>query len=129
MAARRSLSWTSALRDIKDDRASRPEVRYEAVKSFTRGIDLCAWRGRSGRRYACRVLPLDIDASDFRNAVMIASDDDNTVLDVSIFPSAAVIESMIANGATKLSAHMLADSTAERAAIARDLRPMPVEAF
>jgi hypothetical protein len=126
--SRRSLSWVAAVRDIKDDRATRLEVRFEAVKSYTRGIDLCAWRGRSGRRYACRMFPLDAtDGSDLSDAVLIGFDDSNTIVGVRMFGGTSALAELIEAGATKLCGHMLAETAAERAEIARDLRPLADE--
>jgi len=62
MANRRALSWSAALRDLKDDRTRRQDVREERLKTTAglRGspaLPLSAWRGRSGRRYVVGVHP------------------------------------------------------------------------
>ena len=123
MAARRSLNWAAALRDLKDDRAKRADVRCEPVKRYSKGADLCAWRGRSGRRYIFSIYPIaDIDASDLVNMVVVGVDADGEIVDARAACSLAGIDAMQVSGATHIHLHSLCDNVRERADVARDLR-------
>src|SRR3954470_9418589 len=60
MANKRALSWSAALRDLKDDRSRRQDVREERLRTAaglrgTPALALSAWRGRSGKRYVVGV--------------------------------------------------------------------------
>lgn len=107
--ARRTLSWSSALRDLKADRASRPDVREERLRSGPHH-NLSAWRGRSGRRYVVGVHP--VTDTDHGEAVVIA-----------VARDAAGIARIVTLGeATELHVHRLAETDEDRAAVAGDLR-------
>lgn len=109
MPSQRTLSWSSALRDLKADHASRPAIREERLRS-TPHVTLSAWRGRSGRRYVVSVHP--VTAEDHGPAVVIA-----------VARDAAGIASIVTLGeATELHVHRLAETDEARAAVAADLR-------
>lgn len=103
--ARRTLSWSSALRDLKSDRASRPAVREERLRS-----GLSAWRGRSGRRYVVGVHP--VTAEDHAPAVVLAVARD----------AAGIARIVTLSEATELHVHRLAETDEARAAMVEDLR-------
>lgn len=69
MSHRRQLSWASALRDLNQDRATRPEVREERLRTTAglRGspaLALSAWRGRNAKRYVVGVFSTSAVAAD-----------------------------------------------------------------
>lgn len=74
----KTISWSQALSGMKGDRAKRPEVREERLRTFSAlrgapGAALSAWRGRSGRRYVVGVHGLDREvAADALPAALIA---------------------------------------------------------
>ena len=128
MAARRSLHWGSALRDIKEDRTVRNEVRCEALRTYTKAHPMAAWRGRSGRRYVVTVHAIEaIDASDLRGMVVIGARPDGTIVNAMAHASMPAVAMMARAGANMVHLHSLADTAAERDAIARDLRPLARE--
>ncbi len=92
-------------------------------------LPLSAWRGRSGRRYVVRVLPIrKIDADELCDAVVIQvcrhASGLAEIRGVSIIGTVASARALIAGlpaDVTELHAHRLAESDAERAAILADL--------
>lgn len=127
MAGRRSLHWGSALRDIKDDRNARADVRCEALK-VSRDKNLVAWRGRSGCRYVFRILPAaDVDASDLRNMVVLGVDADGDIVGAHSTCTMVTVAAMIEAGVVAVHIHALCDSLHERIAVATDLRPFPAD--
>src|SRR5215218_10668820 len=76
MANRRALSWSTAMRDMRNDRTRRTDVWEERLRTAAgpRGsLQLSSWRGRSGRRYVVGVHPLnETDIVDLTSAVVIA---------------------------------------------------------
>ncbi|MCJ2065268.1 hypothetical protein MKK63_21490 [Methylobacterium sp. J-088] len=144
MANRRALSWSAALRDLKDDRTRRQDVREERLKTNAglRGapaLPLSAWRGRSGRRYVVGVHPAGgFDVDEMAEAVVIAvrRDDTGIAKMVSVATSKESprdhlcrtwLERVRNGGATEMHVHRLADSEADRMAIADDLKADTVE--
>ncbi|WP_267426168.1 hypothetical protein [Methylobacterium sp. GC_Met_2] len=144
MANRRALSWSAALRDLKDDRTRRQDVREERLKTNAglRGapaLPLSAWRGRSGRRYVVGVHPAGgFDVDEMAEAVVIAvcRDDTGIAKMVSVATSKESprdhlrrtwLERVRNGGATEMHVHRLADSEADRMAIADDLKVDTVE--
>ncbi|MEL6059959.1 MULTISPECIES: hypothetical protein [unclassified Methylobacterium] len=144
MANRRALSWSAALRDLKDDRTRRQDVREERLKTNAglRGapaLPLSAWRGRSGRRYVVGVHPagaFELDA--MAEAVVIAVRRDETGIAEMVSVASAKesprdhlrrtwLDRVRRGGATEMHVHRLADTEAERMAIADDLRVDTVE--
>lgn len=127
MAARRSLHWGTALRDIKDDRAARADVRCEALK-VSRDKNLVAWRGRSGCRYVFRILSADtVDASDLRDMVVLGVDADGDIVGAHSTCTMAAVEAMREADAVAIHVHALCDTLRERIAVAADLRPLPAD--
>jgi hypothetical protein len=139
MANKRALSWSAALRDLKDDRNRRQDVREERLKTTAglRGapaLPLSAWRGRSGRRYVVGVHPAGaFELDEMAEAVVIAVRRDDTGIAemVSVATSSESprehlrrtwLDRVRGRGATELHVHRLADSEAERVAIVRDLQ-------
>jgi hypothetical protein len=144
MTNRRALSWSAALRDLKDDRLRRQDVREERLRTAQglRGapaLALSAWRGRSGRRYVVGVHPAgEIEAEEMAEAVTIAVRRDATGIAqmVSVASSGESprdhlrrvwLEKARRSGATELHIHRLAEDERERHAIVDDLRPETAE--
>jgi hypothetical protein len=125
--SRRQLHWGNALAAVKADRAARPEVRSESLKG-TRDRNLLAWRGRSGRRYVFRSLPAaDVDAGALRDAVVLGVDASGQIISAFAHCSMSAVMAMIDCGCVRVDIHTLCDSAAERADVARDLRPLAGE--
>jgi hypothetical protein len=139
MANRRALSWSAALRDLKDDRSRRQDVREERLKTTAglRGspaLPLSAWRGRSGRRYVVGVHSAGgFDLDEVGQAVVIAVRRDDTGIAemVSVASSSESprdhlrrtwLDRVRGRGATEMHVHRLAESETERAAIVEDLK-------
>ncbi|MCJ2136264.1 hypothetical protein MKK69_19800 [Methylobacterium sp. J-026] len=139
MANRRALSWSAALRDLKDDRSRRQDVREERLKTTaglrgTPALPLSAWRGRSGRRYVVGVHPAGgFDLDEMAQAVVIAVRRD--VSGIAEMLSVATskesprdhlrrtwLDRVRHSGATEMHVHRLAENEAERVAIVADLR-------
>jgi len=144
MANRRALSWSAALRDLKDDRTRRQDVREERLKTTaglrgTPALPLSAWRGRSGRRYVVGVHPAGaFDLEEMAEAVVIAVRRDDTGIAemVSVATSnesprdhlrRTGLDRVRTRGATELHVHRLADDAAERVAIVNDLQLDTIE--
>ncbi|KST60261.1 hypothetical protein AO398_14920 [Methylobacterium sp. GXS13] len=144
MANRRALSWSAALRDLKDDRTRRQDVREERLKTTaglrgTPALPLSAWRGRSGRRYVVGVHPAGaFDLEEMAEAVVIAVRRDDTGIAemVSVATSnesprdhlrRTWLDRVRTRGATELHVHRLADDAAERVAIVNDLQLDTIE--
>ncbi len=138
MANRRTLSWSTALRDLRGERTRRAGVREERLRA-TAGLrdatlDLSSWRGRSGRRYVVGVHPLDeADILGLTEAVILAvrRDPDGTahVIDVATAGTRSGEEARTRwmhaardRGATELHVHRLAEGEDERRAVIEDLR-------
>ena len=54
MANRRTIPWSAAMRDMRNERVRRAGVREERLRATTGvkgALALSSWRGRSGRRY------------------------------------------------------------------------------
>lgn len=124
MPNRRSVSWTAALRDLKADRATRPDVREERLRSGPHA-NLSAWRGRSGRRYVVGVHPLVRFYLDDAAVVVAVRRDDRgiaSVVSVETFEADGAGSYAPPAGATELHVHRLAKTAAARAAVAGDLQ-------
>lgn len=133
----RTLSWSAAMRDLRNDRARRAGVREERLRS-TVGLQgapkLSSWRGRSGRRYVVGVHDLsEADALDITQAVIIAArrDSDGVARVVDVAAAGpecrdrlrwAWIAHARAFGATEMHVHRLAEGARERRAVVEDLR-------
>lgn len=109
MSFSRSLSWSSALRDLKSDRTKLPPVREVPLRYTGSPLALTAWRGLSGRRYVCIILPADTD--DVPPGVVLYVARDASGVAMLVRPETA----------TELHIHRLAETDAERAAITADL--------
>jgi hypothetical protein len=132
---RRSLSWSSALRDLRGDRAARPEVREERLNTLSggriaSGLILSAWRGRSGCRYVVAVFGLDRAVSeDLTDIVVLAVIRDaqgvgrilRATADIDGSDVAPWIDSVRRAGATEIHVHRLAETVTERHAVVIDL--------
>ncbi|GEL40140.1 MULTISPECIES: hypothetical protein [Methylorubrum] len=138
MANKRALSWSVALRDLKDDRSRRADVREERLRTMAglRGVAapaLSAWRGRSGRRYVVGVHELaEPDLAEVDEAVVIAvrRDEAGIAQAVSIAatgkgPRERLHRNWLARarqeGATEMHVHRLAEGETERRAVVLDL--------
>lgn len=144
MANRRALSWSAALRDLKDDRTRRQDVREERLKTNAglRGapaLPLSAWRGRSGRRYVVGVHPaggFDLDAMAEAVVIAVRRDESGIAEMLSVASSKESprdhlrrtwLDRVRHGGATEMHVHRLADTEAERSAIVEDLKLDSVE--
>jgi hypothetical protein len=126
-----------AMRDLRNDRARRAEVREERLRA-TAGLrssnTLSSWRGRSGRRYIVGVHPLvEAEILDVTDAVILAVKRDQEgvahVIDVATagsHPSEQArtrwMSKVQERGANELHVHRLAESDVQRRAIVDDLR-------
>jgi hypothetical protein len=139
MANRRTLSWSTSMREMRDmagDRSRRASIREERLRA-TAGLReppaLTSWRGLSGRRYVVGVHALgETDIEELTDAVLIAvertGDGTAKVLDVAA-PGAQTpsrsrsgwLSRMRARGATEMHVHRLAASEEERRAVMADL--------
>lgn len=144
MTNKRALSWSAALRDLKDDRLRRQDVREERLRTAQglRGspaLALSAWRGRSGRRYVVGVHPaVEFDPEEMSDSVTIAVRRDNSGIAqmISVASSGESprdhlrrvwLDRARHGGATELHIHRLAEDEGERGAIVADLRPETAE--
>jgi hypothetical protein len=138
MANKRALSWSAALRDLKDDRARRRDVREERLRTTaglrgTPALVLSAWRGRSGRRYVVGIHELaEPELDDMGEAVVMAVRRDASgigelvsVASAGQSPRERLHRNWIARarhaGTTEVHVHRLAEDEAEREAIVADL--------
>ncbi|MFF8800469.1 MULTISPECIES: hypothetical protein [unclassified Methylobacterium] len=138
MANKRALSWSVALRDLKDDRSRRADVREERLRTMAglRGSaapSLSAWRGRSGRRYVVGVHDLvEAELAEIGEAVVIAVRRDEAGIAEAVAIAAIgrgarerLHRNWLArarqNGATEMHVHRLAESEEARRAVVTDL--------
>ncbi|MFY9293303.1 MAG: hypothetical protein WAP03_21780 [Methylorubrum rhodinum] len=137
MSNRRSHSWSNALRDLRGDRVTPNPIREERLRSFAgmRGstsIALSAWRGLSGRRYVVGVQALAVEAAEEAlPAVLIAvrrNDAGLALLPIDLYSGAAGepdvaewVARSLAQGATELHIHRLAEGADGRTAVVADL--------
>ncbi|WP_091131063.1 hypothetical protein [Microvirga guangxiensis] len=138
MANKRTISWNTAMRDLRNDRMRRAGVREERLRA-TAGLrsspaTLSSWRGLSGRRYIVGVHPLDLnELLDVTDAVILAVSRDTSgvghVVDSVLAgaePSEETrtrwLEKVRERGASELHIHRLADTEARRREILADLR-------
>jgi hypothetical protein len=126
-----------AMRDLRQDRTRRADVREESLRA-TAGLysapALSSWRGRSGRRYIVGIHPFtETEVLSVTNAVILAVRRDEAgtaqVVDVATAGShpseqarARWFTKVQARGATEMHVHRLADSDTRRKAIVEDLR-------
>lgn len=136
MVNMRKMSWSAAMRDLRNERARRAGVREERLRATAglRGaLRLSSWRGRSGRRYVVGIHSLsDPDLSEVTRAVLIAVRRDREGIARVIDVAAAGDESRErthrawiararSQGATEMHVHRLAENAPERHAIIVDL--------
>ncbi len=133
MANRRSISWGGAMRDMRADRATRPDIREERLRNaLPDGTPLSAWRGRSGKRHVVTVHPLAVPAA-APPAVLVAvrrgsgGTAEIVAVEADIDPGrvGAWIEAAAASGAGELHLHTLVPGAAERKGVADDLASPP----
>jgi hypothetical protein len=132
----RTISWSAALRKLKADRLARPVIREERLRSSAHfpgaaPLALSVWRGRSGRRYVVVVQTLDtpdLVAERATVVLAVARDAEGHATIVAVRPCEAGdagflgwLAACAQLGACELHAHRLAETAAERAAIAADL--------
>lgn len=136
MANRRTISWSTAMRDLRGERARRAGVREERLRTTSglRGaVSLSSWRGRSGRRYVVGVHALDeAEMLDVTDAVVIAvgRDGEGVGRVVAVAATGPVsrerarrnwVSAARARGATEMHIHRLADDDEGRRAVVEDL--------
>lgn len=129
MPSRRLISWSTAQRQLRDERASRAGIREERL---TR-TGLTTWHGLSGKRYVCSVQRLTETAiSDLADAVVIAVARDAEgvarIVAVASVGSSANRRARLdwltlagTEGATELHTYRLADTADARRAVVADL--------
>ena len=137
MRNKRTISWSTAMRDLRNERARRAGVREERLRA-TAGLGnapaLSSWRGRSGRRYVVGIHPLnEADLLNVTEAVLIAVQRDGEgvarVVDMTVAGAQprdrqclSWMSSIQARGATEMHVHRLARGEEERRAVIEDLR-------
>lgn len=133
MSSRRTLSWSTALSDLRADRETPNPVREERLRTGLRrhsGIALSAWRGRSARRYVVGIHDLaGFDLADFSDAVILAVARDaagfgqilRATADLDPIGFAMWLDSVRRAGATEIHTHRFAETAAERTAVVFDL--------
>lgn len=109
MASHRSLSWTAALRDLRADRTTPQPVREVPLRFTGSPLALTSWRGQSGARYVCIVLP--VDTTNVPSGVVLHVARDASGVAMLVRPESA----------TELHVHRLAETAADRAALLADL--------
>ncbi len=137
MSNKPPINWGRALEQMRGNRAARPDVREERLRTMAgmRGgtaVPLSAWRGRSAHRYVVGVHEVGSDvALEAAPAVVIAVRRDEAGLaspiDVASIETAADAVAWVrlaqASGASELHIHRLAEAASERAAVVADLAP------
>jgi hypothetical protein len=138
MANKRSISWSAAMRDLRNERVRRAGVREERLRATAglRGgaLNLSAWRGRSGRRYVVGVHPMsETDILDVTDAIILAvrRDEEGIAQLIDIATAGpkprdrlrkSWMSTVRARGATEMHVHRLAEDDATRRAVVADLR-------
>jgi hypothetical protein len=127
----RRMSWASALRDLKDDRAVRSVIREERLRTLAAGgFPMSCWRGQSGRRYVFGIMPVSVESFDGQwDAVVIAVCRDSAgnaeVIDVAgnvgIGRALDWVNAARRAGASELHLHRLCECVKERVEMVRDL--------
>ncbi|WP_191970284.1 hypothetical protein [Methylobacterium planeticum] len=130
---RRHFDNFQFLQGLKDDRADRPAVREERLRTaqgLGNGLNLSAWRGHSGRRYAVGVFDTaTVQPHEFVGAVMIAVRRTETGVAERLFVgcigdgpnNAAVLKLLARAGCTEIHLHRLETDAQARLAIVGDL--------
>jgi hypothetical protein len=137
MANIRMLSWSAAMRDLRNERARRAGVREERLRATVglRGASkLSSWRGRSGRRYVVGIhAATEADLVEVTRAVLIAVRRDREGIARVVDVAAAGEEprerarwdwmaKARSRGATEMHVHRLAEGEPERRAVMADLK-------
>lgn len=134
----RSISWSSAVRDLKADRTRRTSIREERLRlcgspSGPHATSLTAWRGCSGRRYVFGIYCMDDDSIlSIERAVLLAVHRDAAGRAELVLPPTMLVaddertlaklrRSARSAGATEFHAYRLAASHLECLAVAVDL--------
>lgn len=129
MGMQRRISWSSAVRDMRNDRTVRSGIYEQKLR--TPGTS--SWRGRSGKFYAVGKRPLTADAViDVCAAVVIAVRRDEVGIAKVVSVASAIgigsrvevemwVEAARESGANELHVHRLAETTFERVAVVEDL--------
>ncbi len=132
--SRRVLPWSLMLSDLRADRAPRPDIREERLRTQSnQAVSLSAWRGRSGRRYVVTVHEIgavSIDA-DPRLAVGLAVCRGEGLARIVAVGGLDWRQrwqpAAVQDGATELHVYRLADTPEERTAAIKDLRELSPE--
>ena len=138
----RTLSWVQALAELKADRATRPAVREERLRTTIglrnpAALPLSAWRGRSGRRYVVGVHALSAKhIEEAGDCVLIAVRRDAAgiadLIDVASTRAVAEPDLWVGcaeqAGANELHIHRLAEIEPHRLTIVGDLCALESEA-
>ena len=133
---RRLLSWSAAMRDMREARQVDTGVREEAMRGGSG--ELTIWRGRSGRRYVFSVMALTEEAAATQAAAVLLAVERNGVgqiLDAAeagdtpdLARRALWVEKMLELGGTELHVHSLAPDHPARRAVVTDLKQGSAEA-
>jgi hypothetical protein len=137
MMNRRTMEWSSAMRDLRHEPSSCVAVREEPLRAAEGlrpgSLPLSAWRGRSGRRYIVAIHPLtEASLLDADGAVVLAVGREeggaarvvsttSAEPEMGSVPRARFLHDAGARGATELHVHRLADGRLERRAAVADL--------
>lgn len=134
-------AWKSELSRMRGERAARPEVREERLRTMaglrgTAAVALSAWRGRSAKRYVVGIHDVcPAFAAEAAPAVLIAVRRDgaglaaplNVISIESAADAVAWVRHVEAAGASELHIHRLADAATDRAAVVADLALPPAD--
>ncbi|HEV2559545.1 MAG TPA: hypothetical protein VGU45_13025 [Microvirga sp.] len=138
MRNKRLISWSAAMRDLRQERTLRAGIREERLRA-TAGLrqqspTLSSWRGRSGRRYVVGIHPLDpAHVLEITDAIILAVRRDRDGIAHVIDGAAAGPRpseeartrwtvQVVEKGATEMHVHRLAEDDADRRAVLDDLR-------
>ena len=132
----RTFRWTIILLSMKVERATRPTVREELLRTGTNShtaatLALSVWRGHTGRRYVVVVQPLDTPELVVGHAAVVLAVTRDRQARAAIVAVRACecgdpgflgwLAACARRGARELHVHRLADTETERASIAADL--------
>lgn len=127
------LAWDRAINEAKADRAERPAVRAQQIRSAAPGGPYVAWRGQTGRRYICIARPLSgraaYEAGENVVLLFVRPDGVSGFEVVEAVPStaadlgerSAMVARAVLQGATALHVYRLAESEAARVGVAGDV--------
>lgn len=135
MGSRRHLSWSQAQRDLRADRAVRPDIREESLKAVSHGARMSAWRGKSGHRYVAAVrVAEDPLLTGTGNSVLFAVHRDergvasivSVACDLDVRSYREWRADVLEGGASEIHVHSLTEGPEGRRAVAEDVWGEPI---